>query len=50
MQNMKGKEYLVMREGSTDKTTLAGKDLGETRAPQRYGITCLEEIIHEYEH
>ena len=46
---MKGKEYLVQGEG-TDKTTLAGKDLGETRAPQKYGITTLSEIIHEYEH
>ena len=44
---MKGKEYLVHRNGDLK---LAGKDIGETRAPQRYGIACLSEIIHEYEH
>ena len=48
MQKLKGKEYLV--HASDGKTTLAGRDLDETRAPQRFGITSLSEIIHEYEH
>jgi hypothetical protein len=48
MQRHKGKEYLVQDESG--KTLLKGKDLHETRAPQRYGITHLSEIIHEYEH
>jgi hypothetical protein len=50
MQRLKGKEYLVPQEGGEARMTLAGKDLCDTRAPQRYGITQLSEIIHEYEH
>jgi len=48
MQELKGKEYLVSLPGG--KRSLVGKDLCETRAPQRYGITTLSGIIHEYEH
>ena len=45
---MKQKEYLV--QGSGGKLVLSGRDLKETRAPQRFGIKCVAEIIHEYEH
>lgn len=34
-----GKEYLV--DGK-----LTGKDMAETRAPQRYGITDLEDVLN----
>ena len=37
-QNKLGKEYLIGSE-------LIGKDIGETRCPQRYGLTTLPEIL-----
>jgi len=39
-QERLGKEYLV--DGQ-----LCGKDLSDTRTPQRYGFNDLDEIIHE---
>merc|ERR1712113_951832 len=39
-QNLMGKEYL--KDGK-----LAGKDVGETKSPQRYGVTSLEELLKD---
>eukprot|EP00927_Polykrikos_kofoidii_P073363 TRINITY_DN693_c0_g1_i4.p1 TRINITY_DN693_c0_g1~~TRINITY_DN693_c0_g1_i4.p1 ORF type:complete len:747 (+),score=126.94 TRINITY_DN693_c0_g1_i4:59-2299(+) len=39
-QNLMGKEYL--KDGK-----LAGKDVGETKSPQRYGVTSLADLLKD---
>merc|ERR1712147_387873 len=41
-QKFMGKEYI--KDGK-----LAGKDVGETKSPQRYGITSLEDLLKDVE-
>jgi hypothetical protein len=38
-----GKSFLVMSDKG--KATLCGSDLGITRAPQRFGIDTLEQLL-----
>lgn len=41
-QSMMGKEYLTTVDG---KGKLNGRDVDETSAPQKYGITCIKNLV-----